>query len=127
MLGRRYSFTGRVVRGEGRGRGLSYPTANIDLEDTNKMLPAKGVYAVQAHVGRRPRPGVLYIGTKPTYDGRTRTIETHVMGLEGNLYGRRIEVAFVERLREEMRFEDEAGLRAAIAGDVSRAKRVLSI
>jgi riboflavin kinase/FMN adenylyltransferase len=127
MLGRRYSFEGRVVRGEGRGRGLSYPTANIGLEDKDKMLPARGVYAVEAQVGRRLRPGVLYIGTRPTYQGSTRSVEVHVMGLDANLYGKPIRVTFVERLRDEIRFAGEADLKKAIAGDVSRAKRLLSI
>jgi riboflavin kinase/FMN adenylyltransferase len=127
MLGRRYSFAGRVVKGEGRGRELTYPTANIDPEDAKKVLPAKGVYAVEARAAGRSRPGVLYIGTKPTYRGRRATIEVHVMGLEGNLYGKRIEVAFVKKLRDEIRFEREADLKEAIAGDVSTAKGLLSI
>jgi riboflavin kinase/FMN adenylyltransferase len=127
MLGRQYSFKGSVIRGEGRGAGLSYPTANIDPGDPNKILPAKGVYAVTTRVGGTDRPAVLYIGTKPTFSGRSSTIEAHIMGMEGNLYGKSIEVAFAGRLRDEIRFENDADLRKAIAGDVSRAKGLLSI
>ncbi|MFH1312269.1 MAG: bifunctional riboflavin kinase/FAD synthetase [Candidatus Eisenbacteria bacterium] len=127
MLGRPYSFKGSVVRGEGRGTGLSYPTANIDLGDSSKMIPANGVYAVTTRMGSKNRPAVLYIGTRPTFGGRSTTIEAHVMGMEGNLYGKSIEVAFAERLRDETRFENDAELRTAIAGDVSRAKGLLSI
>jgi riboflavin kinase/FMN adenylyltransferase len=127
MLGRMYSFTGWVVRGEGRGVVLRYPTANLDLRDTQKMLPAKGVYAVSARLGERKTPGALYIGTKPTFAGQARTVEVHMLGLEGNLYGKRVEVSFVERLRDEVRFEDGAHLSKAIRRDVARAKRILSI
>lgn len=127
MLGRPYSVGGSVVRGDGRGAALAYPTANLEMDEPGKILPAKGVYAVTARVGGRQIPGVLYIGTKPTFGGQAETVEVHMMGLERNLYGRRVEVSFVERLRDEIRFRNDQGLKQAIRRDVARAQRVLSI
>jgi riboflavin kinase/FMN adenylyltransferase len=127
MLGRLYTISGAVVKGEGRGAGLSYPTANIDLGDLTKILPAKGVYAVTARMGLKQRPAVLYIGTKPTFGGRSTTVEVHIPGIRGNQYGRLVEVAFVERLRDEIRFENDADLTRAIAEDISKAKGLLAI
>ena len=126
MLGRPYSVAGKVVRGEGRGRGLGYPTANLALADRGKVLPADGVYAARALVGGAARPGVLYIGTRPTYGGRARGIEVHLLDAGGRLYGRAMEVSFVERLRGEKAFRSDAELRRAVAADAARAREVLS-
>jgi riboflavin kinase/FMN adenylyltransferase len=126
MLGRPYSITGVVSRGEGRGRKLTYPTANIEIEDSRKMLPSRGIYAVRVVLGSRPAPGALYIGTKPTFGGSTESVEVHIIGRRGNLYGRRLEVSFVQRLRDDAEFGDEAALRKAIARDIARARKILS-
>jgi riboflavin kinase/FMN adenylyltransferase len=127
MLGRLYGFSGVVVRGEGRGVRLDYPTANLELEDKAKAIPANGVYAVRAGVSGREAAGVLYIGTKPTFGQAGRTIEAHIPGIEDSLYGKSMEILIVERLRGEKRFENEAQLRSAIGRDVAKAKRILSI
>jgi riboflavin kinase/FMN adenylyltransferase len=126
MLGRAYSVAGKVVRGEGRGRGLGYPTANLAIKDPGKVLPADGVYAAWAVVGGEARPGVLYVGTRPTYGGGARGVEVHLLDAGGRLYGRAIEVRFVERLRGEKHFKTEAELRRAVTADVGRAREVLS-
>ncbi len=127
MLGRMYGLCGVVVRGEGRGVALSYPTANLKLKNPQKAVPANGVYAVKVCIGKQEAPGALYIGTKPTFTDEGRTIEVHIFGIEGSLYGRRIEVLFAQRLRGEKRFRDEAHLRSAIAKDIARARGILAI
>ena len=127
MLGRMYGFSGVVVKGEGRGITLTYPTANLRLDNPQKAVPANGVYAVEGRVKRREVPGVLYIGTRPTFREAGRSIEVHILGCEGSLYGEHMEIRFVERLRGEKRFENEARLRSAIAKDIARAKTILSI
>ena len=126
MLGRPYSICGMVVRGEGRGRLLSYPTANLEVED-GKMIPREGIYAVMVARGRRVEPGVLYIGRKPTYRGEATSIEVHVLGRVGSLYGKALEVRFIERLRGDRAFGSDAALRRAIGRDIRRASRLLRI
>jgi riboflavin kinase/FMN adenylyltransferase len=126
MLGRPYSVAGLVSRGEGRGRQLTYPTANLEIEDARKMLPSRGIYAVRVGLGSRQAPGALYIGTKPTFGGRTESVEVHILGRKSNLYGRRLEVSFVQRLRDDEAFRDEAALKKAIARDIARTRKILS-
>jgi riboflavin kinase/FMN adenylyltransferase len=126
MLGRPYSVAGLVSRGEGRGRQLTYPTANLEIEDARKMLPSRGIYAVRVGLGSRQAPGALYIGTKPTFGGRTESVEVHILGRKSNLYGRRLEVSFVQRLRDDEAFSDEAALKKAIARDIARTRKILS-
>jgi riboflavin kinase/FMN adenylyltransferase len=127
MLGRMYSIRGEVVKGEGRGRILTYPTANLKPLDGRKMLPANGVYAVTVRVADEENPGVLYIGTKPTFDGCVKGLEVHIMDLDEDLYGSEVEVLFAKRLREEIRFGSDQELKRAIVRDVAEARRTLSI
>ena len=127
MLGRPYSICGKVVRGEGRGRQLSYPTANLEVEDGGKMIPREGIYAVRVALGRRVVPGVLYIGNKPTYGGDRTSIEVHVLDRVGRLYGKALEVRLIERLRGDRAFRSDAALRGAIGRDIAGARRILRI
>lgn len=126
MLGRPYRFAGRVVRGEGRGRMLEFPTANLEIGDSAKVLPADGVYAVRVDMGRKQAPGALYIGTKPTFGGKVRGVEVHIMDVKGTLYGRKVGVAFIKRIRDDAAFPGPEALRDAIGKDVARAMRLLS-
>ncbi len=125
MLGRRYSVEGRVVRGEGRGRGLGFATAN--LLPSNETLPRNGVYACYAAVGAGDLalPAVVNIGRKPTFGGNQTTIEAHLIGFGGDLYGQSVRLAFASRLREERRFPGPAELVTQIAADVAEARRLL--
>jgi riboflavin kinase / FMN adenylyltransferase len=127
MLGRPFSILGTVGRGRTIGRTLGFPTANI--EPQNEVLPPLGVYAVRARVGRKLWSGVLNFGVRPTFApeaGSRPTIELHILGLRRDLYGRTIEVSFVRRIREEVRFRSPAELRQRIAADVGEAKRFLA-
>ena len=126
MLGRPYRLSGKVVRGEGRGRMLEFPTANLEVGDPAKILPANGVYAVKVDIGNERAPGALYIGTKPTFGGKARSIEVHIMDVKRSLYGRRVGVAFVKRIRGDAAFPSPEALRDAIRRDVSKATRLLS-
>jgi riboflavin kinase/FMN adenylyltransferase len=132
LLGRPYFIDGTVVAGEGRGRTIGFPTANLDV--VNETLPARGVYACWA---RRldedgpPLPAAVNIGRRPTFGGEGTTVEAHVLpggdsgGPPVDLYGRRLRLYFEERLREERRFPGVEALRAQIAADVERARLVL--
>ncbi|HEX7118917.1 MAG TPA: bifunctional riboflavin kinase/FAD synthetase [Longimicrobiales bacterium] len=122
-LGRPYSLHGDVVRGAGRGRELGFPTANLDVADPQKLLPLEGIYAVQARgADGRARDGVLHLGPRPTFEDAPPSIELHLFDFEGDLYGRRIEVAFCGRIREIRAFPDVESLIAAMHEDCARAR-----
>jgi riboflavin kinase / FMN adenylyltransferase len=125
VLGRPYSLRGTVVRGDGRGRGLGLPTANLDVP-SEKLVPANGVYAVWVQVGTERLPGALNIGVVPTFqDAARRTLEVHLLGFQGDLYGARLDVELVKRLRPERRFRDAQALLAQIQLDLEAARAAL--
>ncbi len=129
LLGRPWALTGTVVRGEGLGRRIGFPTANL-LTDTD-LLPAEGVYAVRARWSSGPpEPAVASLGTRPTVGGQAAVLEVHLLQPAGALpddalYGEPVEVRFVERLRGQERFPDVAALTEAIRADVERARVLL--
>ena len=128
LLGYRYRIQGQVVRGRGIGRTLDYPTANVDVEDGRKLLPLPGVYAVFAKILEEedaPRPGVMNIGTRPTFGLEELKIEVHFPGFDGDLTGRTLRIELVDRIRDEKRFPGPEELRQRIALDVEVARKIL--
>ncbi len=124
LLGRDFFVDGRVVRGDGRGRTIGIPTAN--LEALNEIRPRAGVYAARVRTPEgMARPAVVNIGRRPTYDGDTFTFEAHLLDFTGDLYGSHLRVAFVERLRDERKFADSEALVAQIQADIARARPIL--
>lgn len=124
-LGRPYGLRGRVVRGDGRGRELGFPTANLVLPDPGKLLPLEGIYAVRADLDGVPHDAVLHLGPRPTYPGAAATVEVHVLDFAADLYGRNVGVTFCEWLRPIERYDDGDALKAAIAADCRAAKAAL--
>jgi riboflavin kinase / FMN adenylyltransferase len=125
LLGRAYFVDGRVVRGEGRGRLLGVPTANVETE--NEILPAAGVYAGRCRVASgRWHPAVVNLGRRPTFGGGARTLEAHLMDFEGDLYDSRVRLGFLDRLRDERRFAGPKALVAQIRDDIARARAVVA-
>lgn len=125
LLGRPFHLRGTVIRGESRGRTLGFPTANISRE--GELLPPPGVYVVEAQVvGDAPRAGVANIGVRPTFEGQRLSIEVHLLDFEGDLYGERLDVHFVDRLRDERRFDGVDALKAQIGEDVDAARAILA-
>ena len=128
-LGRLYTIWGSVVPGDGRGRTLGFPTANITPE--NDLVPGIGVYAttIQRVENDRPTgpllPCVTNIGTRPTFGGSSTRVETHVLDFDGDLYGQRLALGFAARLRGEQRFAGPDALRAQLVEDVKRARPLL--
>ncbi|MCX6890014.1 MAG: hypothetical protein NTX51_00585, partial [Verrucomicrobia bacterium] len=122
MLGRAYSVCGTVVRGDGLGRKLGFPTANLDA--TGLALPPNGVYAVHAETGGRRYLSVLNIGHRPTLESPAPQlrVEAHLVDFAGDLYGSELEVSFCERLRPERKFESVGELREQIARDILDAQ-----
>jgi riboflavin kinase/FMN adenylyltransferase len=122
MLGRPPSLYGTVVRGDGRGRRLGFPTANLDLH--HELLPPRGVYLAKTEIGGRVYRAVVNIGVRPTFGGgKAEIVEAHVLDFEGDLYGREVELAFVKKLRDERRFDSPEALRAQIAADVEEVRK----
>jgi riboflavin kinase/FMN adenylyltransferase len=124
MLGRACSVCGEVVRGDGLGTRLGFPTANLDV--AGLALPPHGVYAVHAGVRSKIHRAVLNIGTRPTL-GRARSelrVEAHLLDFAGELYGEEMEITFVERLRSEKRFPSLAALKQQIARDIAAAREL---
>jgi riboflavin kinase/FMN adenylyltransferase len=119
MLGRPFEMTGTVVRGEGRGRKLRFPTANLAVE--NEMVPRRGVYVTESIALASRFPSVTNVGVRPTFQGTTVTVETHLLDVDEDLYGVRLDVRFLARLRDEMKFEDAAQLADQIARDAAAA------
>jgi riboflavin kinase / FMN adenylyltransferase len=124
-LGRPYALTGTVVRGEGRGRRLGFATANLDVANPEKLLPHEGIYAVRAALRDRFADGVLHLGPRPTFAGLPPSIELHLFEFEGDLYGDRVRVEFIERVRDIARFESTDALIHAMAADCEDARRLL--
>jgi riboflavin kinase/FMN adenylyltransferase len=123
LLGRNYTFEGRVVHGFGRGAGLGYPTANLRTD--KELLPCPGVYAVKVKHGDAIVDAVLNIGRNPTFCAAGFFIEAHLLDFDGDLYGENLRVYFVERLRAERRFDDSEQLMGAIRDDIQRARAIL--
>jgi len=109
-----------VVHGAGRGREIQFPTANLAVE--NELLPANGVYITETLALAARHPSVTNIGLRPTFRGRDVTFETHLLEFEGSLYDERIEVRFLARLRDELRFESAVALGDQIARDRAAAE-----
>ena len=125
LLGRPYSMTGRVVRGNQLGRNLGFPTANLRLG--RKRTPLQGIFAVRVHgIDERPNaPGVASLGTRPTVGGTVPLLEAHVFDYSGDLYGREIEVEFVSKLREELHFASLDALVVQMNQDAAQARALL--
>ena len=112
---------GQVVTGDQRGRTIGFPTANVATE--NELLPPFGVYATTLTIGGLVYPSVTNIGVRPTVDDSGRvSIEVHIFGFDRGIYGARVRVGFVQRLRDERKFESLDALKAQIASDSDRAR-----
>jgi riboflavin kinase / FMN adenylyltransferase len=127
LLGRPFFIDGRVVRGDGRGRQIGVPTAN--LESLNESLPANGVYAAWARTAKDAKhwPAVVNLGQRPTFEGRGGSLEAHLLGFLGDVYGSLLRLSFVKRLRDERRFAGAAELVEQIRRDVEDARALLEL
>lgn len=124
LLGRPHRVGGRVVPGKQRGAALGFPTANIDV--AGSMVPPDGVYAVVAETPGGAYPGIANIGRNPTFGENARTLEVHLFDFQGDLYGQRCDVAFIERLRGEIAFPSAEALAAQIRRDAEHVRSVLT-
>ncbi len=125
LLGRPYRMSGRVAHGDKRGRSIGYPTANIHLH--RHTTPIMGVYAVEMFgIAGEPLPGVANIGSRPTVDGTRTLMEVHLFDFGRDIYGSHVDIQFVEKIRDEQRFESFEQLKQQIHLDADQARRIFA-
>lgn len=124
ILGRNFTLDGEVVHGEGRGRKLGFPTANLQTQ--KEILPRAGVYAVKVKWCEKYYNGVINIGRRPTFADSDPTLEIHLIDFQGDLYGERLRIYFVDRLRDEQKFPSVEALQGAVLKDIARARALFS-
>ncbi len=124
LLGRTYSLSGTIVRGDGRGRQLGFPTANIETGE--QLCPPNGVYAIRARLDERWLNGVLNIGIRPTFNGTKFQVESHLFNFDEMIYGETIEVFFIQKIRSERKFSDMNALVKQINRDITAANEILT-
>lgn len=125
FLGRTYSLCGRVIRGDGRGRQWGIPTANLSLH--RLLLPLQGVFVVQVYQGAKRVYGVANIGKRPTVDGTKNILEIHLFDFDDSIYGELLQVFFLHKLRDEVKFTSVDALIAQIHNDIAAAKAFLNL
>ena len=126
LLARPYSLTGRVVRGDKLGRMLGFPTANLDTESANKLVPREGIYAVRVLFYERVYGGMLYIGTRPTVDEKRQVIEVNIFDFQQEIYGELLTVQFLHLIRQDIKFSDLEALKSQLVLDQAAALRCLN-
>ena len=119
LLGYKYAFSGKVVEGNKLGRTIGFPTANIEPEDNNKVIPEEGVYAVEVNINGKEYHGLLNRGTRPSVENSDgiETIEVHILNFKKDIYGERITVRYVKKIREEFKFPNLEKLKDEIKKD----------
>jgi riboflavin kinase / FMN adenylyltransferase len=125
-LGRRYGFRGVVAHGAQRGRELGYPTLNIQLSSTRKLLPPEGVYAIRAFTSRGTLGGMMNLGPRPTFGELGRALEVHLFEATGDWYGETVSVELIRRLRDTTRFESVEALVEQLGRDADHARLALT-
>lgn len=126
FLGRLYNLTGTVVKGRQLGRTIGFPTANLQVDDPAKLIPANGVYAVDVEYAGQTLGGMLNIGFRPTVAGTNQTIETYIFDFDKDIYGEHITLRFREFLRPEQKFDGLPGLVAQLKRDEESARLILN-
>ena len=125
LAGHSFSLHGHVVAGAGRGAGLGFPTANLDI-NPEQALPPDGVYASRAHIDGKTYQSMTNIGKCPTFDGCERAVEAYIVDYHGDLYGQELKVDIIERLRDEEKFDSVEELKEQMAVDVKQGRAILN-
>jgi riboflavin kinase/FMN adenylyltransferase len=116
-LGHPFTLTGTVVKGHKKGRTIGFPTANISVENPDKIIPKEGVYTAQVNIANKWHLGMMNIGTNPTVNGQQQSIELHIINWSGNVYDQRLQVALLDRVRDEVKFDSMADLQLQLEKD----------
>lgn len=126
-LGYNFSLRGIVKKGDQIGRTLGFPTANISLAETYKIIPADGIYAVNVYLGERELKGMLYIGDRPTVDGKSKVIEVNIFDFSEDVYDQIVKVEFLQYIRGDKHFKSLDELKIALAKDEVAVRKILNI
>jgi riboflavin kinase / FMN adenylyltransferase len=128
FLGRSYEIEGKVIRGDGRGKSIGIPTANLMTGD-EKLIPCVGVYACKAKIKDKFWPAAVNIGTRPTFESADRGmhVEAHILDYSGDLYSKQLTIEFVSRLRGEQKFHSVEELINQVHSDISKTRQILSV
>ena len=121
-LGYSYLLTGKIVKGDGLGRKINYPTINLHIEEEYKLIPKIGVYIVKTRIKNSTIFGIMNIGFRPTLDGKYQTIEIHLLDFKDNLYGDKVQIKVLKRLRDEQKFDSIDSLTKQIQKDEKIAR-----
>lgn len=125
FLERYYILHATVVHGDKRGKKIGYPTANLQTKTPNKVIPKRGVYAVWVRVEGEYHSAMMNIGIRPTFEGVSETMEVHIFDFSSDIYGKEIQIQFVDRIRDEQAFDGIEALKAQLKKDENRAKEIL--
>jgi riboflavin kinase/FMN adenylyltransferase len=125
LLGRPYSICGRVVKGDKIGRLMGFPTANLEIDSANKLIPAEGIYAVTVHHEHRVYGGMLYIGYRPTVGGKKKSIEVNIFDFDKDIYGESLTIKFLSLIRTDSTFNDLEELKTQLMKDKEQSLVVL--
>lgn len=120
-LGYNFFITGTVIKGKGLGRTIAFPTANIKITATYKLIPSDGVYVVKSSVQNKTVFGMMNIGTNPTVDGKTRSVEVHFFNFNKDIYNSELKIEFLKRLRNEQKFQNIEALKSQLEIDMENA------
>jgi len=126
FLGRYFSFSGKIIEGKKMGKKIGYPTANISVENVNKLMPNDGVYAVYIKVNSKDFMGMMNIGYNPTFDSSEKSVEVHILDFNKDIYGLDVKVSIVEKIREEKKFLSVEDLKKNLDLDKKKVYQLLS-
>ena len=126
MLGYNFFISGSVIRGDGIGKKIGFPTANISIEDDEKILPGNGVYACKVEFEDTINSGMLNIGYRPTVDGKERRIEIHIFGINYDFYGKNLKIIIIKKIRDEIKFNSLDELKDQLKKDKIESNKVLN-
>lgn len=125
FLGYNYFISGKVVKGKGLGRTITFPTANIHVKEAYKLIPGDGVYVVRSNIENEVIYGMMNIGTNPTVEGKKRSIEVHFFNFNKDIYGIEIRIEFLKRLRSEQKYKSLEALKSQLRIDMKHAKEYI--
>ncbi|KAA3652933.1 MAG: riboflavin biosynthesis protein RibF [Calditrichaeota bacterium] len=126
MLGYPYSVKKQVVLGNKRGRQLGFPTANLDIANSDKLIPGSGVYAIKCNLQGKAHIGMANIGTRPTFGDHETSLEVHILDFDGDIYGKDLGVQFIIKIRNQIKFENPTDLVAQLEKDKIKVRTILS-
>lgn len=126
LLGHDFSIEGKVIRGDQRGREFGFPTANMNIPEAYKLIPADGIYAAKINYEEKMFNGMLYIGNRPALDGKARSIEVNIFDFDKNIYDKNLKVFFKGRIRNDMKFDSIEQLKEMMVEDKIHATKILS-